>query len=89
MPAALDRHTADCYSASLAAQAAFAPLQVSYGKSSEWTLEVTVNYMEVANIDTVTTGTGVTTANAFTDGLTLDGTCALPCGPCSACCAQG
>ena len=55
-------------------QGALAPLQVSYGKSQAWTLEVTVNYMEVADIDTVTTGTGVATANAFTDGLTLDGT---------------
>ena len=50
------------------------PLQVSYGKSQAWTLEVTANYMEIADIDTVTTGTGVYTANALTDGLTLDGT---------------
>jgi hypothetical protein len=56
------------------AQPALAPLQVSYGKSQAWTLEVTVNYLEVADIDTVTTGTGVATANAFTDGITLDGT---------------
>jgi hypothetical protein len=34
-----------------------------------------VNYLEVANIDTVTTGGAATTANSFTDGLTLpDGT---------------
>ena len=47
---------------------------MSYGKSQAWTLEVTVNYLEVADIDTLTTGAGVYTANAFTDGLTLDGT---------------
>ena len=58
----------------LRAQAALAPLQVSYGKSQAWTLEVTVNYLEVADIDTLTTGAGVYTANAFTDGITLDGT---------------
>ena len=55
-------------------QAAFTPLQVSYGASTAWTLEVTVNYLEVANIDTVTTPANVSTANAFTDGITLDGT---------------
>ena len=47
---------------------------MSYGKSQAWSLEVTVNYLEVANIDTVTTGGNVVTANAFTDGITLDGT---------------
>ncbi len=29
-----------------------------------------MNYLEVASIDTVTTGAGVVTANAFTDGFT-------------------
>ena len=47
---------------------------MSYGKSQAWSLEVTVNYLEVANIDTVTTGGNLVTANAFTDGITLDGT---------------
>jgi hypothetical protein len=55
---------------------AMLPLQLSYGESTAWTLEVTVNYMEVASIDTVTTGASTYTANAFTDGMTLDGTCA-------------
>jgi hypothetical protein len=32
--------------------------------------------MEIAEIDTVTTGAGAFTANTFTDGITLDGTCA-------------
>lgn len=33
------------------------------------------NYLEVADIDTVTTAAGANTANSFTDGLTLtDGT---------------
>ena len=33
------------------------------------------NYLEVADIDTVTTGSNTATANAFTDGLTMsDGT---------------
>jgi hypothetical protein len=35
----------------LAAQAAFAPLQVSYGKSTEWTLEVTANYVRARVMD--------------------------------------
>ena len=35
----------------------------------------TANYLEVADIDTVTTINGASTANSFTDGLTLpDGT---------------
>lgn len=58
----------------LRTQPALSPLQVSYGKSQAWSLEVTVNYLEVANIDTVTTGGNLVTANAFTDGITLDGT---------------
>ena len=33
------------------------------------------NYLEIADLDTVTTGAGLSTAKAFTDGITLaDGT---------------
>ena len=91
--------------------AGLAPLNVSYGTSSDWMLEVTgarpcvscafsafcaaaacvaataaawskahsrpsaANYLEVADIDTNTTGVDEATSNTFTDGLTLaDGT---------------
>jgi hypothetical protein len=83
------------------------PLNVSYGETSDWMLEVTgartrtgrasaaacaaaacaaataaawskahsrpsaANYLEIADIDTNTTGVDVATANTFTDGLTL------------------
>jgi hypothetical protein len=33
-----------------------------------------VNYLEFADIDTVTTGAGAVTANTFTDGLYVNGT---------------
>ncbi len=32
-----------------------------------------MNYLEIADIDTVTTGTGVATADAQTDGITVNG----------------
>jgi hypothetical protein len=50
-------------------------LNVSYGKAASWALEVTANYLEVGDLDTVTTGASTVTADAFTDGLTMaDGT---------------
>jgi hypothetical protein len=49
------------------------PLSLKYGDTESWTMEVTANYLEAAELETATTGSGLATLDTQTDGVVVDG----------------